>query len=188
MRRSSRAGATNSLGSGRRCRGSRSRRITASRPKRRVLDVCRLGRPPRPPARSRHVLRARVPRPAGQDRALQEAHGLGDPVVLVVRQRLQRRFWCLAGDAAANRIPGRRVVRPQRLPSRRRQIFRTYFTSGRGVEALGSVWSFLDLTRLGRQANREDSPAGYRRPSPTSGWRRHDEYEDASAGSRRFRG
>jgi len=30
-------------------------------------------------------------------------------------------------------------------------MFRTYFTSGRGVEALGSVWTFLDLTPLGRQ-------------------------------------
>ena len=30
-------------------------------------------------------------------------------------------------------------------------VYRTYFTSGRGVEALGSVWSFLDVTPLGRQ-------------------------------------
>jgi predicted dithiol-disulfide oxidoreductase (DUF899 family) len=30
-------------------------------------------------------------------------------------------------------------------------VFRTYFTSGRGVEALGSVWTLLDLTPLGRQ-------------------------------------
>src|SRR5207244_1494777 len=29
-------------------------------------------------------------------------------------------------------------------------IYRTYFTAGRGVEALGSVWAFLDLpSRLG---------------------------------------
>ncbi|MGH8467746.1 MAG: DUF899 domain-containing protein [Gammaproteobacteria bacterium] len=37
-------------------------------------------------------------------------------------------------------------------------VFRTYFTSGRGVEALGSLWTFLDLTPLGRQENWEDSP------------------------------
>src|SRR5918992_3759263 len=36
-------------------------------------------------------------------------------------------------------------------------VFRTYFTSGRGVEALGSVWTFLDLTPLGRQEDWEDS-------------------------------
>src|SRR5207302_8806367 len=30
-------------------------------------------------------------------------------------------------------------------------VFRTYFTTHRGVEALGSVWTFLDLTSLGRQ-------------------------------------
>jgi predicted dithiol-disulfide oxidoreductase (DUF899 family) len=30
-------------------------------------------------------------------------------------------------------------------------VFRTYFTSGRGVEALGGHWTFLDLTPLGRQ-------------------------------------
>ena len=30
-------------------------------------------------------------------------------------------------------------------------IYRTYFTSGRGVEALGSAWTLLDLTPLGRQ-------------------------------------
>jgi len=39
-------------------------------------------------------------------------------------------------------------------------IYRTYFTSGRGVEALGSNWSYLDLTPLGRQENWEESPEG----------------------------
>jgi predicted dithiol-disulfide oxidoreductase (DUF899 family) len=39
-------------------------------------------------------------------------------------------------------------------------VYRTYFTSGRGIEALGSVWSFLDLTPLGRQEEWEDSPKG----------------------------
>jgi predicted dithiol-disulfide oxidoreductase (DUF899 family) len=31
------------------------------------------------------------------------------------------------------------------------QVFRTYFTNGRAAEAIGNVWSFLDLTPLGRQ-------------------------------------
>ena len=39
-------------------------------------------------------------------------------------------------------------------------IYRTYFTDRRGVEPLGSVWSFLDLTPLGRQETWEDSPDG----------------------------
>jgi predicted dithiol-disulfide oxidoreductase (DUF899 family) len=40
-------------------------------------------------------------------------------------------------------------------------IFHTYFTSGRGVETLGTSWTFLDVTPLGRQETWEDSPAGY---------------------------
>jgi predicted dithiol-disulfide oxidoreductase (DUF899 family) len=58
-------------------------------------------------------------------------------------------------------------------------VFRTYFTTVRGVEALGSVWTFLDLTPLGRQENWEDSPARYPQTKPYEWWRRHDEYEDA---------
>jgi predicted dithiol-disulfide oxidoreductase (DUF899 family) len=56
-------------------------------------------------------------------------------------------------------------------------VFRTYFTNRRGVEALGSVWTFLDLTPLGRQETWEDSPAGYPQTPPYEWWRRHDEYE-----------
>jgi predicted dithiol-disulfide oxidoreductase (DUF899 family) len=55
-------------------------------------------------------------------------------------------------------------------------VFRTYFTTSRGVEALGSVWTFLDLTPLGRQEEWEDSPAGYPQGKPYEWWRRHDEY------------
>jgi predicted dithiol-disulfide oxidoreductase (DUF899 family) len=58
-------------------------------------------------------------------------------------------------------------------------VFRTYFTTTRGVEALGSVWTFLDLTPLGRQEEWEDSPAGYPQTKPYEWWRRHDEYENA---------
>lgn len=57
-------------------------------------------------------------------------------------------------------------------------VFRTYFTTARGVEALGSVWTFLDLTPLGRQETWEDSPAGYPQTKPYEWWRRHDEYGD----------
>ena len=55
-------------------------------------------------------------------------------------------------------------------------VFRTYFTTHRGVEALGSVWTLLDLTPLGRQEQWEDSPVGYPQTKPYEWWRRHDEY------------
>jgi predicted dithiol-disulfide oxidoreductase (DUF899 family) len=57
------------------------------------------------------------------------------------------------------------------------EVFRTYFTNLRGVEALGSVWTFLDLTPFGRQEDWEDSPQGWPRGPRYEWWRRHDEYE-----------
>jgi predicted dithiol-disulfide oxidoreductase (DUF899 family) len=56
------------------------------------------------------------------------------------------------------------------------RIVRTYFVNARGDEALGSVWSLLDLTALGRQEAWEDSPEGYPQSPPYEWWRRHDEY------------
>ena len=56
------------------------------------------------------------------------------------------------------------------------EIYRTYFTTSRGVEPLGSVWTFLDLTPLGRQEEWEDSPAGYPQDERYGWWRLHDEY------------
>jgi len=64
-------------------------------------------------------------------------------------------------------------------------IYRTYFTGGRGVETLGPVWTFLDLTPLGRQEDWEDSPEGYPQTPRYQWWRRHDEYEEAARESRR---
>ena len=61
-------------------------------------------------------------------------------------------------------------------------VYRTYFTSGRGVEALGSTWTFLDLTPLGRQEDWEDSPAGWSQSPPYEWWRRHDEYKNSAPG------
>jgi predicted dithiol-disulfide oxidoreductase (DUF899 family) len=57
------------------------------------------------------------------------------------------------------------------------RLYRTYFTIGRGVEALGSVWTFLELTPLGRQEDWEDLPQGYPAKTPRYSWcRRHDDY------------
>ena len=60
------------------------------------------------------------------------------------------------------------------------RIFRTYFVDERGDEALGSTWSYLDITALGRQESFEDSPEGYPQ-DPTFWWKRHDEYELSGA-------
>lgn len=56
-------------------------------------------------------------------------------------------------------------------------IYRTYYTTGRGVEKLGTIWTFLDLTPLGRQESWEDSPEGTPRTPPYQWWRLNDEYE-----------
>jgi predicted dithiol-disulfide oxidoreductase (DUF899 family) len=57
------------------------------------------------------------------------------------------------------------------------QVYRTYFTGRRGVEYLGSLWSYLDLTPYGRQERWEDSPPGWPQTEPYVWNRRHDEYE-----------
>ena len=54
-------------------------------------------------------------------------------------------------------------------------VYRTYFTTGRGVETLGTTWALLDLTPLGRQETWEDSPEGTPRTEPYVWWRLHDE-------------
>jgi predicted dithiol-disulfide oxidoreductase (DUF899 family) len=54
-------------------------------------------------------------------------------------------------------------------------IFRTYFINARGDEALGSTWSYLDMTALGRQEEWEDSPGGYPQTPPYEWWIWHDD-------------
>jgi predicted dithiol-disulfide oxidoreductase (DUF899 family) len=59
-------------------------------------------------------------------------------------------------------------------------VFRTYFVDKRGDEALGSTWSYLDITALGRQEIWEDSPAGYPQTQAYAWWNLHDEYDAAT--------
>src|SRR5207247_4194468 len=124
----------------------------------------------------RHVFCPRVTRPAREDRAVQDAHGLDCAVVLVVRKRLQCRL------GVSPEVPQPDVYQDGEsfglsvFLRDGESVFRTYFTTARGVEALGSVWTFLDLTPLGRQEIWEDSPAGYPQTKPYEWWRRHDEY------------
>jgi len=60
------------------------------------------------------------------------------------------------------------------------RAYRTYFVNNRGDEAMGSTWSFLDITPLGRQEQWEDSPAGYPQTPPYQWWNLHDEYAKAA--------
>jgi len=55
-------------------------------------------------------------------------------------------------------------------------IFQTYFTNRRGVEYLGSNWSYLDLTPFSRQEDWEDSPTGWPQTPTYERMRLHDEY------------
>jgi predicted dithiol-disulfide oxidoreductase (DUF899 family) len=59
-------------------------------------------------------------------------------------------------------------------------VFRTYFINGRGDEAMGNTWSYLDLTALGRQEEWEDSPQGHPQTAPYEWWIWHDEPHRAS--------
>ena len=59
-------------------------------------------------------------------------------------------------------------------------IFRTYFINNRGDESMGTTWTYLDLTALGRQEEWEDSPAGYPQTAPYRWWNLHDQYDQAA--------
>lgn len=59
------------------------------------------------------------------------------------------------------------------------QIFLTYSTGARGVEHLGTNWSYLDLTPFGRQEDWEDSPEWVPQTQPYQWNRLHDKYDDS---------
>ena len=47
--------------------------------------------------------------------------------------------------------------------------------SGRGDEAMGGTWAYLDITALGRQETWEDLPEGYPQTPPYEWWIWHDQ-------------
>ena len=61
------------------------------------------------------------------------------------------------------------------------RVFRTYFINSRGDEAMGSVWSYLDMTALGRQEAWEKSPEGYPQSRTYKWWNWHDSYIPGAA-------
>ncbi len=56
------------------------------------------------------------------------------------------------------------------------KVYRSYFTTLRGVEYAGSNFSYLDLTPMGRQELWEDSPDWVPQTPPYQWWKKHDEY------------
>ena len=57
------------------------------------------------------------------------------------------------------------------------KVFRTYLINTRGDEAMGTTWSYLDITPRGRQETWEDSPTGYPQTPPYKWWNWHDNYD-----------
>jgi predicted dithiol-disulfide oxidoreductase (DUF899 family) len=66
------------------------------------------------------------------------------------------------------------------------RVFRTYFINNRGDEAMGTTWSYLDLTPLGRQEIWEDSPEGYPQTPTYKWWNWHDNYDADAAPDRKW--
>jgi predicted dithiol-disulfide oxidoreductase (DUF899 family) len=56
------------------------------------------------------------------------------------------------------------------------RVFRSYFTTSRGVDRLRFDLNVLDHTPFGRQEDWEDSPAGWPQTPAYHWWRVHDEY------------
>ena len=148
----------------------------------RLLDGGRPDPAPRAPARPGHVLRSCLAGADRQDRAVQGAHGLDEfpgtrpstatsTSILGVSPETPR-----VGEYQDGETFGLSVF----LHDGDR-VFRTYFTRGRGVETLGTVWTLLDVTPLGRQEEWEDTPEGRPQTKPHQWWRHHDRYEGAAA-------
>src|SRR4051812_30674827 len=145
---------------------------------RRLLHVHRPSRAPRPPARPRRHLRDHLACAVRQARAVPATAGMGAPVVLVGRRGLRRRPRHLPRRAQGGAYQDGEGFALSVFLREGDDVYRTYFTRSRGVEAIGPVWSFLDRAPFGRQETWEDSPAGYPQGERYTWWRRHDEYEE----------
>lgn len=66
------------------------------------------------------------------------------------------------------------------------KIFRTYLINSRGDEAIGTIWSYLDITPLGRQETWEDSPDGYPQSPPYKWWNWNDNYAAEAAPNQKW--
>ena len=61
------------------------------------------------------------------------------------------------------------------------RLFLTYLLDGRGDEMVGGIYSYLDITPLGRQEEWEDSPEGYPQGEAHSWVKLHDEYDGSGS-------
>lgn len=70
--------------------------------------------------------------------------------------------WYSAEQSLETLLAGRRIGRFHLVCYLRNgdQVFETYWTTGRGVEAMDYSYGLMDLTVYGRQERWEDSPAG----------------------------
>src|SRR5262249_7003175 len=89
--------------------------------------------------------------------------------------RLKKRMiWEMPGShapEASDRVWGVKNCHAQTLFSLKgERVLRPYFINTRGAEPMGTVWSYLDITALGRQETWEDSPEGYPQPPPYKWW------------------
>ena len=73
--------------------------------------------------------------------------------------------WYSAQDSAGALLAGRQVGMFHLVFYLRDgdRVFETYWTNGRGVEAMSNTYPLLDMTVYGRQETWEDSPAGWPR-------------------------
>ena len=69
--------------------------------------------------------------------------------------------WYSAQDSAGALLAGRGPFVLACYLRRGDRVFETFWTTGRGVEAMAPSYGLLDLTAYGRQETWEDSPAGW---------------------------
>jgi predicted dithiol-disulfide oxidoreductase (DUF899 family) len=85
-------------------------------------------------------------------------------------------WYAATRDSLETLLVGRRIGMMHIVCYLRRgsDVFETYWTTRRGVEAMGNTYPLLDLTVYGRQEIWEDSPAGWPQPVDPDGagqWR-----------------
>jgi predicted dithiol-disulfide oxidoreductase (DUF899 family) len=77
--------------------------------------------------------------------------------------------WYSAQDSADALLAGRWFGMQVCYLRHGNQVFETYWTSGRGAEAMAPSYALLDMTVFGRQETWEDSPPGWPQPFATNG-------------------
>jgi Bacterial protein of unknown function (DUF899) len=103
---------------------------------------------------SRRHLRCVLPRPVRRERPVPRLHGLGEP-------------WYSARDSLDTLLVGRRIGSMHIVCYLRQgsNVFETYWTTVRGVEAMDNSYRLLDLT--GQESWEDSPPAGHNSaPSP----------------------